>query len=145
LEQFTVDARSAPPRILRFHTPDQFTDFLSHLRAPELLRPPPPKQTETSAARTPRFRFDQDDGVSPTRIQSAQRRLKEPVRATEFRSRLLSFEDGKLLPQSCRFQCSLWRGTKKQRMYATIASTSEAIAPMVIQLPSTPAQPGSAS
>ena len=51
------------------------------------------------------FRFDNDESISPPGIYAPQRRSKEPVHSTEPGSRLLSFEDGELLPQSSGFQC----------------------------------------
>ena len=88
LEQFAVDAWCAPCRIVSFHTPDQLADILMHLRSAWLPRSPPPKQTETSTMPGHhRFRFDQYKGVSPTRIESPQRRPEESVRAFESGSR----------------------------------------------------------
>ena len=52
-----------------------------------------------------RFRFDEYEGISPTRIQSPQHRPEEPVQAIESGSGLLSFENRELLPQSSGFQC----------------------------------------
>lgn len=51
------------------------------------------------------FRFDDDERISPARVCPTQGGPKEPVYATEPWSRLLSFENGKLLPQSSGFQC----------------------------------------
>ena len=71
LEQFAMDARRSPARILSFHTPDQVADLESHLGPPKLARPPPPEQTEASAMPGHhRFRSDQDERISPIRIQS---------------------------------------------------------------------------
>ena len=51
------------------------------------------------------FRFDDYESISPARVCPPQRRPKEPVHATEPGSRLLSFEDSELLPESSGFQC----------------------------------------
>jgi hypothetical protein len=51
------------------------------------------------------FRFDNYESISPARVYPPQRPPKKPVRATEPGSRLLSFEDGELLPKSSGFQC----------------------------------------
>ena len=51
------------------------------------------------------FRFDDYESISPARVYPPQHRPNEPVRATELGWRLLSFEDGELLPQSSGFQC----------------------------------------
>ena len=51
------------------------------------------------------FRFDGYESISPARIYPPQRRPKELVNLTEPGSRLLSFEDGELLPQSSGLQC----------------------------------------
>ena len=51
------------------------------------------------------FRFDDYESISPARICPPQRRPEEPVHATEPWTRLLSFEDDELLPQSGGFQC----------------------------------------
>ena len=45
------------------------------------------------------------ESISPTRVYAPQRHPKEPVHTTESGSRLFSFEDSKLLPQSSGFQC----------------------------------------
>src|SRR4029077_10778395 len=51
LEKFTVDARSAPKRILAAHPPNQFTDFLRHRWAAGLAAAdfPGPEQSESFA------------------------------------------------------------------------------------------------
>ena len=51
------------------------------------------------------FRFDDYESISPARVYSPQGGPKEPVEASEPGSRLLSFEDSELLPQSSGFQC----------------------------------------
>jgi hypothetical protein len=51
------------------------------------------------------FRFDNYESISPARVYPPQRPPKKPVRATEPGSRLLSFEDGELLPKRSGFQC----------------------------------------
>ena len=51
------------------------------------------------------FRFDNYKSISPARVYPPQRPPKKPVQATEPESRLLSFEDGELLPKSSGFQC----------------------------------------
>jgi hypothetical protein len=58
LEEFTVDARSAPKRVVAAHLPNQFTDFLRYWRSPALAAAnfPGPKQSKSLAV--PR-----DDGV----------------------------------------------------------------------------------
>jgi hypothetical protein len=99
LEQFAMDARRSPARIVGFHTADQFADLESHLGPPRLARPPPPEQTEASAMPGHhRFRSDQDERLSPIRIQSPQRGPEESVRAAEPWPRSLPFENGELLP-----------------------------------------------
>jgi hypothetical protein len=105
LEQFAMDARRAPPRILLFHAPDQLADFVGHLRPSTLSRPPAPKQTEASAMPGHhRFRFDDYEGVSPTRIQSPQHRPEQPVQSLESGATPLSFEHRELLTHSSGFQ-----------------------------------------
>src|SRR4029077_18697126 len=51
LEEFTVDARSAPKGILAVHPPNQFTDFLRHRWAAGLAAAnlPGPEQSESFA------------------------------------------------------------------------------------------------
>jgi hypothetical protein len=51
------------------------------------------------------FRIDDYESISPARVYPPQCRPKGPVHATESGSRVLSFEDGELLPQSSGFQC----------------------------------------
>ena len=71
LEQFAMDARRSPARILGFHTPDEFADLVSHLGPRRLARPPSPEQTGASAmSGHHRLRSDQDEHISPIRIQS---------------------------------------------------------------------------
>ena len=50
-EEFTVDARSAPKRILAAHLPNQLTDFQRHRRATALAAAnfPSPKQSKSLA------------------------------------------------------------------------------------------------
>jgi len=60
-EEFTVDVRSAPKRVLAAHLPKQFTDFLRHRRAAALAAAnfPSPKQSKSLAVpRDDSFRFD---------------------------------------------------------------------------------------
>jgi len=54
-EEFTVDARSAPKRVLAAHLPNQLTDFLRHRRAAALASAnfPSPKQAKSLAV--PRY------------------------------------------------------------------------------------------
>src|SRR5258705_3951217 len=67
LDQFAVDARSAPAWILGFHTPDQLADLLIDPRSLRLSRTPPPKQTEAGAMPGhDRLRFDDYESISPT-------------------------------------------------------------------------------
>src|SRR5665647_1322103 len=51
LEEFTVDARSAPKRVFAAHLPNQLTDFLRHRRAAALAAAnlPSPKQSKSLA------------------------------------------------------------------------------------------------
>ena len=51
------------------------------------------------------FRFHDYERISPAGMYPPQRRPKEPVHPAEPRSRLLTFEDSELLPQSSGFQC----------------------------------------
>jgi hypothetical protein len=82
------------------------------------------------------FRFDDYESISPARVCPPQRRPKEPVHATEPGSRLLSFEDSELLPESSGFQCKPVARYHKARMYVTTAMTSEPIALMLVEQPS---------
>src|SRR5450759_4597672 len=51
LKEFTVDARSAPKRVLAAHLPNQLTDFLRHRRSAALaaVNFPSPKQSKSRA------------------------------------------------------------------------------------------------
>ena len=89
------------------------------------------------------FRFDDYESISPARIYPPQRHPEEPVHATEPWTRLLSFEDGELLPQSSDFNASLWRLMNNARMYVTTAMTSEPIALMLVEQPVRPIDPDS--
>ena len=61
--------------------------------------------------------------ISPARIYPPHR-PKEPVHATEPGSRLLSFDDGELLPQSSGLQCEPVARLKNARIYVTTATTA---------------------
>lgn len=73
-----------------------------------------------------RFWFDQDKGIRPIQIPSPQRGSENPVHTMKPGARLLSYDDGELLPQSS-FQYKPGRVTNA-RTYVTTAMTSEVIA-----------------
>jgi hypothetical protein len=132
LEQFAMDARRSPARILGFHTPDQFADLESHLGPPRLARPPPPEKTKPARC--------QDTTVSGLTKMSASAQSDYSRRSVvqKSRSARLSLGRGCFLLKTascCRraaaSKASLWRGTQNAWMYVTTANMSEPIAPIL--------------
>ncbi len=82
LEQFTVDARGAPQRVLPAHSPDQIPHLRGHRRASPPSRSgfPTPEQPKTLAVPANYgLRFDDDDGVHATGPQAIEPDPEEPV------------------------------------------------------------------
>src|SRR5262245_23576577 len=68
LEQFTVNARCSPKRILAAHLPNQLADFFRHRRPPRLAATdfPGPEQTEAPAVPSNHsVRFDDNQSRPP--------------------------------------------------------------------------------
>jgi len=74
-EQFTVNARCSPKRILATHLPNQLADFFRHRRPPRLAATdfPDPEHTEAPAAPSNHsVRFDDDQSRPPASPHRSQ-------------------------------------------------------------------------
>src|SRR5664279_1669677 len=86
-EEFPVDTRSAPERVLAAHLPNQLTDFLRHRRAAALAAAnlPSPKQSKSLAV--PSYdgsRFDDAKSRAPFGPGSTKPSPQEPVEPAQF-------------------------------------------------------------
>ncbi len=82
LEQFTVDARGAPQRVVPAHSPDQIPHLRGHRRSsfPSRSGFPTPEQPKTLAVpANDGLRFDDDDGIHATGPQAIEPHPEEPV------------------------------------------------------------------
>jgi hypothetical protein len=88
-EEFAVDARCAPKRVLPAHLPNQPADFLRRRRAAALTAAnfPIPKQAKTSAVpRDDGFGIDDAQSRAPSVPNSTKPSPQEPVAPIEVRS-----------------------------------------------------------
>ena len=73
LQQFPVDARRSPARVVRFHAADESPDLFTDLRSTERSRWQAPEQSESGAVPgDDRLRSDDHQGVRPTGPPLAQ-------------------------------------------------------------------------
>ena len=89
LEQFPVNPRCAPERILAAHCTNQRSNFLGHSGAPRLSPSnfPMPEQAEAPAVPTNHRRgFDNGDGRLPFPPNRRQPRPEQPIRSCQLRS-----------------------------------------------------------
>ena len=67
LQQFPVDARGFPARVVRFHEADEFLDLVTDLRSTERSGSQAPEQSESGAVPgDDRLRSDDNQGARPT-------------------------------------------------------------------------------
>ena len=88
LEEFTVDARSAPKRILATHPPNQFTGFLGHRWAAGLAAADFPSPEQSKSLAVPRddgIRFDDAQSRAPFGPGSTKPSPQAPVESIELR------------------------------------------------------------
>ena len=100
-EQFAVDARRTPSRILGDHAEDQIPNLLGGRSSASLLRDPgnqPPIQKETSSMPAhDRFWSDDEERLLPTGPDSLGNDPEEPVEAAQGWPRMAPLQNGKLL------------------------------------------------
>src|SRR5260370_22166925 len=100
LEQFAMDLRRAPVRILSCHAADQSTNLIADSR-PAATRPRSPAPVQTKARPMPpdhRLRLHNDQNIRPSRPHVPQTGPNEAVEADQQAARPLSFQPGDLLP-----------------------------------------------
>jgi hypothetical protein len=107
LQQFPVDARRTPTRVLALHSSDQRTDFNSQRRPARCSAglPLPEKAKARTMPGHSGLRLHHYQKVRPARVDSPQECPEEAVSGCEFRARLLALEDDQLLSQGSAFQC----------------------------------------
>jgi hypothetical protein len=100
-EQFAVDARRTPSRILGDHAEDQIPNLLGGRSAASLLRDPgnqPPIQKEPgSMPAHDRFWGDDEERLLPTGLDSLGNDPEEPVEAAQGWPRMAPLQNRKLL------------------------------------------------
>jgi hypothetical protein len=106
LQQFAMDLRRTPVRILSCHAADQSTNLIADSR-PAATRPRSPAPVQTKARPMPpdhRLRFHNDQNIRPSRPYVPQTGPKEAVEAVQQGARPLSFQHGDLLLESENFE-----------------------------------------
>ena len=118
LEEFTVDARSAPKRILAAHPPNQFTDFLRHRWAAALAAAdfPGPEQSESFAV--PSYdgcRFDDAQIRAPFGPGSTKPSPQAPVESIQLRLLHRTLQHAKLVAESDDLKLQRRPGSKNRQ------------------------------
>jgi len=103
VEQFTMDARSAPSGILGYHTKNQLSQLFAYpltAEHPSMTGEPTPIEAE-SGSMPAHHRFGRDDHQSPFPLgpQASGNRPKELVRPTDIGPRVPAPENHQLLAQ----------------------------------------------
>ena len=111
-----MNSRSAPGRILVHHPLDKTSKLGIDLgpAATLCLRSKAPEQTKASPVPTDnRFRFDDNQNVSPRRPKAAEQDPKHAILNSQPRARMFSPEYAQLLTQGKDFDAEVVAGTKK--------------------------------
>jgi hypothetical protein len=100
-QEFSVDLRSTPARILVRHPADERTDFVGDL-GPTALRPGPPTPVEAETGAMPAddgLGLHDEEDVGPVGPNAAQGSPEEPVQPIQTGTGPLPLENCDLLPQ----------------------------------------------
>ncbi len=100
-----VDARRAPARIIRLHSPDKRANLWVDRRPTEWPRAPAPKKPESGAvSRDNRLGFHDDQGTGPAAPRAPEGDPEKSVDVAEWRSGLFPLENDELLTEGGRLQ-----------------------------------------
>ena len=103
LEEFSMDARRSPKRVVAAHLANQLASFDRHAgaAATPMTGFPCPKQAESgSVPSDDRLRFDNDQGRAPAPPSGCQTCPEEPVRSGQLRPLDRALEHIELVAQS---------------------------------------------
>ncbi len=117
-EEFTVDARSAPKRVVAAHLANQFAYFLRHRWAAALAAAnlPSPKQSKSlPVPRDDGCRFDDAKSRTPFGPGSTKPSPQEPVEAIELRLLHRALQYAKLVAEGDDLQLQRRPGSKNSK------------------------------
>jgi hypothetical protein len=103
LQQFAVDARCSPQRILPAHRADQIADLFGHGRPPRLTVPDLPRPKKSEALPMPGndgFRLHDEEGGSPIGPSLGQPCPEKAISGGQFRPLHRALEHAELVTQS---------------------------------------------
>jgi hypothetical protein len=102
LEQFAVDPRSSPERIVAAHLANQLADVFWNSRSPGLATPDLPGPEQPEALAVPgdhRLRLNDDEGGAPIGPNPGQPCPEKAIGGGQFRPLHRALEDGELVTQ----------------------------------------------